>query len=114
MGYMRHHAIIVSSWSKDLLEQAHNEASSIFSWVSPISPEAVNCYAAFFVPPDGSKEGWEESNAGDCRRDRFVTWLNSQRYEDGSTPFGWVEVQFCDDESIAKVTRHSDEPMAEA
>src|SRR5262249_44412475 len=98
MGYMRHHAIVVASWKLGLLEAAHAKAESIFKWVSPISPQMVNRFASFFIPPDGSKEGWDESNEGDVERDRFIEWLNTQRYEDGSTALDFVEVQFGDDD----------------
>ena len=64
MGYMRHHAILVTSWDAKLLASAHAQAVKMFAYVSPISPAFVNGYQSFFIPPDGSKEGWPESDAG--------------------------------------------------
>lgn len=69
----------------------------------------MNFYESFFVAPDGSKEFWEISEAGDRLRDEFVAWLNEQRFADGSSPFDWVEVQYGDDERETKIIRHSDE-----
>jgi len=102
MGYMRHHTIVVTSWSKDAITQAHYRAKSIFPWVSPISPVVVNGYRSFFVPPDGSKEGWEPSKVGDKGRDEFIEWL-----EQVSDYCRWVEVQFGDEERKNKVLRNS-------
>ena len=62
-------------------------------------------YHTFLVPPDGSKEGWEESHRGDRERDVVVKILRSYEYEDGSNPLHWVEVQYHDDNGDDKVTR---------
>jgi hypothetical protein len=109
MGYMRHHAIVVSSWNEESIARAHGEASSIFKWVSPVSPPMMNGHRSFFIPPDGSKENWPESEEGDRERARFVLWLDKQRCKDGSTNLKWVEVQFADDEQETKILSHSDE-----
>ena len=85
MGYMRYHTIVVADHGHgDDLETAHKYAEREFPWVSPISPEAVNGVRAFFIPPDGSKEGWPESNDGDIRRKNFLSFLESFRYGDQS------------------------------
>jgi len=103
MGYMRHHTIVVTSWQAEAIEAAHAQATKIFPWVSAISPEATNGYRSFFVPPDGSKEGWEDSDAGDNRRDAFIAWLE-EAYK-RRLWCTWVEVQFGDDDGVNKVTR---------
>ena len=61
------------------------------------------------VPPDGSKEGWRESEAGDSTRAAFVKWLRSRCYDDGSSSYGWVEVQYADDEGETKIVSDSSE-----
>lgn len=116
MGYMRHHAIVVTGILRDLtlssfprIEDAHAEALELFPRVSPIVESEINGYGSFFIPPDGSKEGWAESSAGDGKRARFRVWLYSKEYEDGSSPFKWVEVQYGDDERETVVTAHSDD-----
>jgi len=106
MGYMRAHTIVVDSWSAELVATAHAKAATIFPWVSPLSPPSVNLHQSFFVPPDGSKEGWDESAEGDTRRAKFKQWLREQVYEDGSTALRWVEVQFADDENKTIVVDH--------
>ncbi len=109
MGYMRHHAIVVTSWSGVAIDKAHLEATSTFPEVSPIITSDINIYHSFFIPPDGSKEGWDESNVGDGRRDAFISWIHTLDYEDGSNPLAWAEIQYGDDAGISLVVRHSDE-----
>ncbi len=103
MGYIVHHAIIVTSgWQKDLLK-AYKKANKLFKWVSPVSPEMMNGYASFFIPPDGSKEGWQDSNDGDTNRQKFLNWLDKQRYEDGSTSLDYAEIQYGDEGGNDKI-----------
>ena len=79
MGYMRHHAIIVSAYD-ETIEVAHARASAIFGeLVTPIVESRVNSVRAFLVGPDGSKEHWDESDQGDRHRAEFVAWLRTQR-----------------------------------
>lgn len=102
MGYIRHHAIVVTAYRADI-HLYHQKAESIFPDVSPISSETINGYRSFFIPPDGSKEGWEESNTGDDNRRLFIQFL--KQYPGA----GWVEVQYHDDDRISKVTQSSDD-----
>jgi hypothetical protein len=107
MGYMRHHAIIVTTWDQKRARKARDRAAGVFGGrlVSKILPAAVNEFWTFIVGPDGSKEGWDESEAGDAKRDEYIAWLNSQRYEDGSSPYAWAEVQYGDEEGADFIRR---------
>jgi hypothetical protein len=110
MGYMRHHAIIVSDIGfGDVIEKAHTEANLLFHTVSPILNSDCNGIRSFCIPPDGSKEGWPKSDAGDALRQKFLSMLDKYRYSDKSSPLDWVEVQFGDDDGVSVVTHHSDE-----
>lgn len=110
MGYMRHHAIVVSSWNEERIEYAHAKAVDIFgARVTNVVPSPMNGHRSFLVATDGSNEGWDESDIGDAQRDRFVKWLRRQEYEDGSTSLAWVEVQYADDEKETKIVRDSDD-----
>jgi len=94
MGYMRHHAIVVTSPNTE----AHKKAKELFEeLVSPLVFSVTNDYNSFFVAPDGSKEGWDLSDKFDRKRKKFIEWLRSQAYEDGSNSIKYVEVQFGDD-----------------
>lgn len=104
MGHIRNHAIIVTATYGDYIQQAHAKAREIFGDnVTEISPEATNGSRSFLVPPDGSKEGWSESEQGDNRRKLFKEWLRSQAYDDHSTPLHWVELRYGGDDREAVV-----------
>lgn len=109
MGYNRHHAIVITTFDKTLIEQALEQAEILCDQCSPIMAAPLNGWNTILVPPDGSKEGWEESDLGDAGRAKLIEWLDSKRYDDGSSPFSWVEVQYGDDDRETKVTAHSDE-----
>ena len=98
MGYIRNHAIVVTATYGDHIERAHAEASRIFPWVSPISPKGINGTRSFFIPPDGSKEGLDESDLGDVRRKEFKRYLCREAFTDGSVPFDWIEVAYGGDD----------------
>ena len=114
MGYMCHHAVIVSSCDKKLIEKARQKAVEIFGrypdtkpLVSNMVTANVNNYRAFFIAPDGSKEGWSASDEGnECRKD-FLDWVKAQAFEDGSNMLGWALVQFDDDEEDNKLLEAS-------
>lgn len=108
MGYMRHHAIIATSWDQELLKKAHDKAMEIFNQVAPITPIATNGYVSFLVAPDGSKEGWTESEMGDDKRNEFIEWIETHRYSDGSISIDYVEIQFGDDDGETKIIRHNE------
>jgi hypothetical protein len=105
MGYMRYHAIVVTSSSTE----AHEKAEEIFGeLVSPIVYSVTNGYNSFFVAPDGSKEGWETSDNYDDKRKEFIEWLRSQAYEDGSNSMKYIEVQFGDDNNEDQIINSVD------
>lgn len=118
MGYMRHHAILVTSWSDESIALAHSQAASLLAqaelsptMLSPILAGSVNAEHTFVVAPDGSKEGWDTSDSGDAFRTAFVAWLRSQEYEGGSSALAWAEVQYGDDEGEAFIVNHSDDDL---
>jgi len=108
MGYLRNHAIVVTSGNPGALEAAHQRAISIFPCVTEITEAQSNGCQSFLIPPDGSKEGWMASDEGDYRRDEYVEWLCKQEFGDGSNWLDWVEVQYGDDYLESKVLRSSD------
>ena len=105
MGHMRDHAIIVSSWDRSAVAAAHAKAVELFAeLVTPIMDGTSNAHTSFMVAPDGSKEGWPESDRLDALRDEYVAWL-----PEFASWAHWVEVQFADDDSITRIVRHSDD-----
>jgi hypothetical protein len=117
MGYMLHHVIVVETWDADRISEAHELAQRIGLDVSPIMVSKVNVRRSFFVPPDGSKEGWPESYDGDTKRALFVEWLDSQRHGDGSSKLRWVEIALGsddhDDTAIVNAWRDTGEAAGE-
>ena len=117
MGYMRHHAICITSESHDAITTAHIAAERIFhgtfARVTPVTEAGVNTHRSFFVAPDGSKEAWVDSDIADDRREEFIDWMDEHRLSDGSSLLDWVLVQYGDDEKDTRVRRHSDEVQVE-
>lgn len=129
MGYERQHAILVSASYdvrlKDVpdpnvtpdvdgmpwAEYARFKAVEIFGedQVSPVLAGVMNGVASFFVAPDGSKEGWPQSDEGDQKRARFVEWMRACAYEDGSSPLDYAEVQYGDDDCEARIVNSGDD-----
>lgn len=97
MSSVIHHAIIVTSWDDMLLSEFAGIASGAGAIVLGPSAEAVNGYRTVVVCPDGSKEGWDDSDKGDNTRTQLKAWANGQRYEDGSSKLEWVEVCYGND-----------------
>jgi hypothetical protein len=123
MGYIQHHAIVITDWSKKGIDKAYEKANEVFSaaWdrevfvrggeipcISPIIEGAANSQYTFMIAPDGSKEGWGTSDNYDLARKEFLDWLNSSDlYCD------YVEITFGGDYNRAKVVRHKDGDLEE-
>lgn len=92
---MRHHAIVVTS-RDEYTKRAHEEAIRCCGadFVTPMGAEVTNGVRSFLVTPDGSKEGWPESDQGERSRATFLDWLDRQRWSDGSTPYEWVLIEY--------------------
>lgn len=97
MGFFRHDAIVLTGRTKEIervWERAviHFEGSAVH--VSGVTEYGINDTSSVLIAPDGSKEGWTDSDEGDRLRDSFVTWLQV----DGPL-IDWIEVRFGGDES---------------
>jgi|SRR6478609_4114509 len=109
MGYIRHHAIVVTGSNsynakqgKGEFDKVHTKAKKIFgNMVSEIIASDVNGYLSFLIAPDGSKEGWPDSNEGDERRAQFVEYMKK------NNPCDYVEVMYGDDEHQCFVENHN-------
>ncbi len=102
---MKHHSIIVTTFDKKLSRSVHRKAKSIFgNLTTPLKEGVVNSYLSFAILPDGSKEGWPESDEYDEKRRHFWKFVAEQKYEDGSNSIKAVEVYF-DDEGRVGIVR---------
>lgn len=116
MGYIKHNAIVVTgqrkrdlpNWDREdcEIDDAHRAAKECGCAVTDIVGPLMNGSLSFLVVPDGSKEGWVDSDAGDEARDRFVRWLDKVNGEHGGW-FEWVEVWFGNDDADAGIVRHA-------
>lgn len=117
MGYMKHNAAIVTNWDLKELEAAHLKAKEIFKakfegdvmvrdaarLVSDIVHGIINSQASFFIAPDGSKEGWADSDKSDEARKEFLDWLlANENFSD------YIEVRFGGDDEYDTVIRSKD------
>lgn len=105
MGYIRHHAIVLTGYDRPHVEAARAEAERIGMAVSEIVESPTNRYLSVMVAPDGSKEGWEASALGDTQRDVFVEWLRSLN-KDGVW-IDWAELFYGDDGGSCQIVRYS-------
>ena len=102
MGYIKHNAIIVTSWGDDI-NKAKIKADKIFGeeFVSEVIESKVNGDKSFFIPPDGSKEGWESSDEGDMNRAEFVEWCKGKSID-------YIEISYGGDEpELAHLVNHN-------
>lgn len=86
MGYTRHNAVIAtldaSVFDRDTAPDVEGFRASLPEpWrrlvIGPVQ-SIVNSYVTFAFLPDGSKEGWPDSDEGDAYRERFVGLFNGR------------------------------------
>lgn len=98
MGIENNNAIIATTWNE-------NELKKIKKWVDAIqdnlwrnlflfSDKVINGLYTVVMVPDGSKEGWPESDHGDKLRNEFINLLEEADHNDGSSPWDFVEIGY--------------------
>ena len=97
MGVVNHNAIIATTANGQ-------SAGDMLRWIAGLQSDYrslfvssgswVNGYQTIVLVPDGSKEGWPDSMSGDDLRAQFRARLDRCEYDDGSSPWAWVEVGF--------------------
>ena len=98
MGYIRHHAMIITDCDLERIKDIHRFAELCNLNPTPIMESPVNGYETFFIPPDGSKEGWEPSNEGDEERKRFKQFIRKRH------PYcDWTEISYGGDDGHSQV-----------
>lgn len=112
MSYVVHHAILVTARSTDVgreaLRKIGHEAIRLGLPVSGPTLSPLNGVRTLTICPDGSNEGWQDSDTGDRSRSALIAMLNSDevRYPDGSPALEWVEVRYSPDDGDASVMAH--------
>jgi hypothetical protein len=112
MGYLRHECLIVSSDDADAVLRVQTAACSIFDeqgmgrLVGGLTQHLTNGGAAFLISPDGSKEGWGQSNDAEAARNELIEWLRS-----GEAPFvNWALVLIGGDDGEYRVLQSPNDP----
>jgi hypothetical protein len=116
MGYIKHHAIVVTGWEVSQVSEARDYAIRQQMTVTEVATSPVNGYWSFLVAPDGSKEGWEASLEGDIERDTFVLFLEQIEPGHGGRKFyalEWSELIYGDEAGPTRIVRSSDRKEGE-
>jgi hypothetical protein len=107
MGYTRHDAIIVTSYRREAIEEAATKAREYGLEVLGPSTQTINGFRTLLVCPDGSIEGWQESDDFDDRRAKYLEYLNNAQHADGSSWLSWVALAYGNDDRTAEITAHA-------
>jgi len=108
MGYIRHNAIVLTGWNEESISAAAEKARGLGLQVLGPSDAVINEYRSILVCPDGSKEGWAESDIACGQRLEFKLWLcTTMCYEAGSSKLEWVEVSYGSDDETAEIETHA-------
>jgi hypothetical protein len=91
MGYIKHNALIIEIHDfhsplydvyAEILRACNDVRTEDGKYlniaVSPLMKSSVNCEYFVFIAPDGSKEGWKHSEAGDKFRDSLFKRITSK------------------------------------
>lgn len=94
MGLVKHDAIVVTSGIEERAVAARKLAVSLGLECTPIAVSKANGYASFLIIPDGSKEGWEQSDLAESARKDFCKIVQGVY---------WVHVAYSYDLDLVKI-----------
>lgn len=116
MGYIRHQGIIATGSDNSDIGGKHDTALAreraleLGLPCSEIVRGTTNGYTSFLIAPDGSKEGWPESNDQEAKRKEWIEWARKSGHY-----FDWACVSFGgDDAQLAALEDHNDRENADA
>lgn len=75
---------------KTTSEERYQEFSCLFH----VGEEMINRLVTIIMMPSGSKKGWDADKKCEVLRGKFIEFLESFAYEDGSNCISYVEVGF--------------------
>jgi len=97
MGVMNHNAVVATTWNDKCFDRLMlwlNEQPEQLRNLCLVGEPHTNGERTICIVPDGSKEGWPKSDNVDELRQSLIERLKEDEYEDGSSPWCWVEVGF--------------------
>lgn len=113
MGYQRQKVFVVTAHGYNDATKALKQVRSFimrqfkgldepgftsFKTVTPIM-YGMNSVCSFAILPDGSKEGWDESDRVDEVIEKAIRKIKKYRYEDNSSPLSYGYMCFDDEEN---------------
>lgn len=102
MGYIKHDAIICTGNDTEILK-AHVIAKGLLpDLTTEIIGPTVNHTFSFAILPDGSKEGWGESESGDDMRSKFLATIKKRKIR-----FDWVHIDYGGDQDEPRIISYS-------
>lgn len=107
MAYIKHNAIVVTSWNPEAIESAKRHAEQCGCTVTNLVKSPVNGFFSFLIATDGGNDGHYASENGNNQRQSFKEWLSGYTYEDGSSSLEWCEVVYGSDDRSASVVAHA-------
>lgn len=97
MGVENNECVIATTWNDGAMSEVKErvltlskEEQSLFAFV----PSIVNSKETLLLAPTGSKKGWSTDKEGEALRNKLISWMTEFEYDDGSSPFDWVEVSY--------------------
>ena len=105
MGYIRHDAVIVTSGKS--LTDCHEKAVEFCGDLVSEVIHSINGQESFFIAPDGSKEGWFESDNAESNRQHFLRWLKENSGDEHSFWPDYLFLNFGGDGNEAVIVEDS-------
>lgn len=107
MGYIAHHAIVVTSGSTERIAAARSKAIELGLEATNTVVSRTNGYVSFCITPDGSKEGWDASANAEEARAAWIEWVRGQHI----SYISWALIRFGgDDPQYACLEDHNGRP----
>jgi len=104
MGYIRHEAIVVTSFGEEYIQKAKKFAEGLKLHTTGIV-KTINGYCTFLIAPDGSKEGWIESDEHEQARKDWCVWADKQSVN--GVYFDYAYISFGGDDDHCRVIQYS-------
>ena len=107
MGYIRHKAIIITSYNKAAIDDVAKKALSLGLQITVSDESIENGFYTMTVCPSGRKSGWETTEWHNKAQKQFIGYLNAFRNSDNSSCLEWVAISYGNDDYSAKITANT-------
>ena len=97
MGVENNEIVIATTWNIEVANDLWKKISTFdpeFQKLFVRVPTIINSKMTIIMAPDGSKKGWDTAERGNQIRNQFIQEIKKFDYDDGSSPFDWIEVGY--------------------